>query len=157
MALFLNSVLQWNEFLYIKSSTLFLALSSYSIKKFLFFSSSPSFLLPFFPVIRWQWAILSIKAHGMTFLIDIHFIFLHYPDLIYSYFLDDDGYSYTLNSWDGSRRITFIQRTWELPNKELRSHNQRVHFGIPQTWAGIQVHLPCRHVSEVRLEMHYVS
>lgn len=147
VALFLNSVLQWNKVLHIRSLVLLLALSSCSLKFFLFLSLfSPFFLLSLLHIL-WKWVKFSTKAYRTTSLMHIHFFFHYCPDLIYSYFLDEEGRSYTLSSWDGSLSITFAQKTWEPPENELWSHNQGLHAGITEMRARCQAYLPCSRAS----------
>lgn len=149
MALFVNSRLRCNESWYIKCLALFLSLNSCLIKIFSFISFLSPLFLSFLPLSLWRWLNFSTEAYGTTFMMHIHFIFHHYPYLTHSYFLDEDGWSYTLNSWDRSLMRVFPQRTWEPLRKQLKFYHQSVHSGITQTWARIQAHLPCGHVSEV--------
>lgn len=149
MAPFVNSGLQYNESWYIKCLTLFLALKRCLIKIFSFLSFLSPLFLSSLSLSLWKWLKFSTEAYGTTFMMHIHFIFHHYPCLSHSYFLDEDGWSYTLNSWDRSLIRIFPQRTWEPLRKQLKFYHQSVHSGITQTWARIQAHLPYSRVSEV--------
>ena len=106
--------------------------------------------LPFFPS-TFTLEMTKVFSWGLwNHFYDAHsFYFHHYPCLSHSYFLDEDGWSYTLNSWDRSLIRIFPQRTWEPLRKQLKFYHQSVHSGITQTWARIQAHLPYSRVSEV--------